>query len=369
MRSTPTPPKKTSKNGPAPSILRVQSDGQTNAVRKILCLDGGGVRGLASLMILKHLMQRLESQRGGRLEPWQEFDMIAGTSTGGLIAVMLGRLRMSVEQCIEAYKSLSKRIFTPVNAKANIAGRAMTRLKAEGKFESEPLEKVVKEMCREYGLSDIELLKDESADAPKVFLCAAQGINSDAVVIRSYVSGSGEWDDLYDICKIWEAARATSAASTFFDPIQIGDQKYVDGALRYNNPIEKADQESRDLWPNEDRLMISIGTGSAPGPNVLAGNIAELGKTLVKIVTDSEEENARFRRRNKDMVENNLLFRFNVLQGLADVRLDEWDAIGEIMAHTGSYLRSPDTARNFSTCANMMKESGQRLGYIAGEGQ
>ena len=69
------------------------------------------------------------------------------------------------------------------------------------------------------------------------------------------------------------------------------------------------------------------------------------------------------------MVENNLLFRFNVLHGLADVKLNEWDAIGEIVAHTGTYLRSPDTARDFMACANMMKESGQRLGYIAGEGQ
>jgi hypothetical protein len=90
---------------------------------------------------------------------------------------------------------------------------------------------------------------------------------------------------------------------------------------------------------------------------------------LVQIVTDSEEENKKFWRRNMDMVKNNLLFRFNVLHGLANVKLEEWDAIGEIMAHTGTYLRSPDTAMNFTTCASMMKESGQRLGYIAGEGQ
>jgi predicted acylesterase/phospholipase RssA len=247
-RAIPTLPKKMPKDGPAPSVLRVEREGHNSTLRKILCLDGGGVRGMASLMILKHLMQRLKSQRGGRLEPWQEFDMIAGTSTGGLIAIMLGRLRMSVEECIETYKTLSQRIFTPVHSKANIAGRAITKLKAEGKFESEPLEKVVKEICRSRDLPETELLKDESADAPKVFVCAAQGTNSDAVVIRSYASGSDEWDDLYDICKIWEAARATSAASTFFDPIQIGDQKYVDGALRYNNPIEKADQESRGMW-------------------------------------------------------------------------------------------------------------------------
>lgn len=73
-------------------------------------------------------------------------------------------------------------------------------------------------------------------------------------------------------------------------------------------------------------------------------------------------------KRNKNMVENNLLFRFNVLHGLANVKLNEWEAIGEIMAHTGTYMRSPATATIFNKCANMMKESGQRLGYIAGEG-
>ena len=115
-------------------------DSHASTLHKILCLDGGGVRGLGSLMILKHLRHRLELQGGGRLEPWQEFDMIAGTSTGGLIAIMLGRLRMSVDECIETYKTLSQRIFTPVHPKANIAGRAISKLKAEGKFESEPLE-------------------------------------------------------------------------------------------------------------------------------------------------------------------------------------------------------------------------------------
>jgi patatin-like phospholipase/acyl hydrolase len=226
-------------------MARIKSDSHAYAARKILCLDGGGVRGLASLMIVKHLMQRLESQRGGRVEPWQEFDMIAGTSTGGLTAIMLGRLRMPVDDCIDAYKRLSRTIFAPVHSQSNVVGRAVSKLKAEGKFESEPLERVVKEMCRERGLSESQLLKDGLADSPKVFVCAAQGANSDAVVIRSYPSGSGEWDDLYDVCRIWEAARATSAASTFFEPIEIGHQLYVDGALRYNNPIEKADQESR----------------------------------------------------------------------------------------------------------------------------
>lgn len=69
---------------------------------RILALDGGGVRGLSEVLILKFLVMRLkheEEQRTGREtvdypRPWKLFDLICGTSTGGLLALMLGRLCM-----------------------------------------------------------------------------------------------------------------------------------------------------------------------------------------------------------------------------------------------------------------------------------
>lgn len=63
---------------------------------RVLSLDGGGVRGLSSLLILKEIMA--EIGRSAETEqdalPCEFFDLIGGTSTGGLIALMLGRLRM-----------------------------------------------------------------------------------------------------------------------------------------------------------------------------------------------------------------------------------------------------------------------------------
>lgn len=63
---------------------------------RILALDGGGVRGLSEVLILKYLMKRLkfEAKLPEVPEPWRYFDLICGTSTGGLLALMLGRLRM-----------------------------------------------------------------------------------------------------------------------------------------------------------------------------------------------------------------------------------------------------------------------------------
>jgi patatin-like phospholipase/acyl hydrolase len=65
-------------------------------IPRILALDGGGVRGFSSLLILERLMQEIQRLNGDDdlPLPCKYFYLICGTSTGGLIAIMLGRLRM-----------------------------------------------------------------------------------------------------------------------------------------------------------------------------------------------------------------------------------------------------------------------------------
>ncbi|KAN0076234.1 Acyl transferase/acyl hydrolase/lysophospholipase [Elaphomyces granulatus] len=91
----------------------------------VLSLDGGGIRGLSSLYILRRIMKRIKElddrdAQENRIEGGQQlplpcnyFDLILGTSTGGLIAIMLGRLRMNVEDCLKQYWILSNSIFRP----------------------------------------------------------------------------------------------------------------------------------------------------------------------------------------------------------------------------------------------------------------
>jgi patatin-like phospholipase/acyl hydrolase len=80
---------------------------------KILVLDGGGVRGLSEVLILKNLFQRIafEENAGRRSEklpePYKYFDLICGTSTGGLLALMLGRLRMVPPFSLPLVRTLS----------------------------------------------------------------------------------------------------------------------------------------------------------------------------------------------------------------------------------------------------------------------
>ena len=110
---------------PRPTLQKIQL---------IPTIDGGGVRGLSTLLILQVLMkyinESIQVQRQTEsgtseyqdVEPHHIFDLVAGTSTGGLIAVMLGKLGMTVEQCIEAYHELSVTIFGRKHLRARVTG-------------------------------------------------------------------------------------------------------------------------------------------------------------------------------------------------------------------------------------------------------
>lgn len=75
---------------------------------------------------------------------------------------MLGRLKLSIDECIEAYLSLSDRVFQKKRHRASIKGNI------QGRFDSEELERAVKEVVTKSGLDENALLKDVSDDACKV---------------------------------------------------------------------------------------------------------------------------------------------------------------------------------------------------------
>lgn len=120
------------------------------------------------------------------------------------------------------------------------------------------------------------------------------------------------------------------------------------------------------IWgEHSDRLIISVGTGEAPGPSFV-GNAFKLVDALAKLVTSCKKDDERYQRGHRDAVDNGRFYRFNVTHGLAEVGLEEWDALEQIEASTNSYLSAEAVFRSFRQCASTMHEAGQRLGYIAG---
>ncbi|EUC56823.1 patatin-like phospholipase [Rhizoctonia solani AG-3 Rhs1AP] len=104
---------KGSRNTPKRAVAPVSKQPRTKRGINILCIDGGGVRGLSSLLLLQEVMNRLQNlEQGGTVMPADWFDVVAGTGTGGVIACMLGKLGMSINEAIESYTRLTEAVFS-----------------------------------------------------------------------------------------------------------------------------------------------------------------------------------------------------------------------------------------------------------------
>ncbi|KAI0899421.1 FabD/lysophospholipase-like protein [Annulohypoxylon nitens] len=308
---------------------------------KLLSIDGGGVRGLASLIIIKHLMKRVNPDNPPK--PCEYFDLIGGTSTGGIIALMLGRLQMDVQTCIDKYCELSAAIFELRRSNLDLLRRGKDKWNLKGKYRSQALEKSIRNVVEER-LGDSQAKMFDSESSCKVFVCTFTKSFNTPVLIQSYkTAGNVDTQALLD-CKIWEAARATSAAATFFDPITIGRQTFVDGATGNNNPIRQVLDEAKLIWPDavergRIQCLVSVGTGVLSLGD-FGGNLKELVLTLRRIATDTEETEKRFYKDHKDLGIGNKYFRFNVDRGLSDVALGAFERIDVIETATENYLRN-----------------------------
>ncbi|KAH7472064.1 hypothetical protein FOMA001_g13577 [Fusarium oxysporum f. sp. matthiolae] len=315
---------------------------------RLLALDGGGVRGLSSLMILQNLMSTIDPDSPPK--PCDYFDMISGTSTGGLIAIMLGRLRMTVDECIVAYTSLSNMVFEKKRHRSKINGQL------QGRFDATALEQAVKKILVENGHDKEALLKDSSDGACKVFVCATSKQTTDTVCLTSYRPHG--LTHLFDSTTIWQACRATSAATTFFDPIAIGPygEEFVDGALGANNPVYALWTQAQRVW-GDDRLraslqcLVSIGTG-VPAQRAVRDDVLGIRATLTSLATETEKTAEQFRRDKADLDNEGRYYRFNVSHGLEDVGLAESTKQREIAAATGKYVASQDVFRQMKACAS-----------------
>jgi predicted acylesterase/phospholipase RssA len=182
------------------------------------------------------------------------------------------------------------------------------------------------------------------------FVVATRENNAELAILRSYKNSKAS-ESLYNECKVWEACCATSAATTFFDPIAIGKfgQTFADGGVLYNNPIQLIDREAKSIWPGRDAMIVSIGTGSAPN-NSFTGNIKDIVEAMSKILTQTERTANDFYQSHIDMVKDNLLFRFSVTHGLADVGLEEYKEVPRITDATETYLDHGETGGKLAAC-------------------
>ncbi|PHH51864.1 Vegetative incompatibility protein HET-E-1 [Ceratocystis fimbriata CBS 114723] len=137
-------------------------------------------------------------------------------------------------------------------------------------------------------------------------------------------------------CKVWEVARATSAATNFFDSIKIGREsiEFIDTSYGYNNPCEALMSEAKKLFSGRDMIVLSIGTG--------LGDVVEITDSRRSVLDALSKMAATSTRAELQLADQygstGVYHRFNVEKGLKDTTISDCHETSVISAHTNKYI-------------------------------
>ncbi|MBW4649977.1 MAG: patatin-like phospholipase family protein [Kastovskya adunca ATA6-11-RM4] len=217
---------------------------------RILSLDGGGIRGVIAARILIEIERQID-------QPLNEyFDLIAGTSTGAILAgaIAIGRKSQDI---LNLYRTKGQRIF-PYNSRLNLQRLGLVKqygLSAP-KYSDQGLIAVLKEELGHRPLADI-------GQSPRLLITSYDTIKREPLIFKS-------WQQYKDTVKtpLWEACTASASAPSYFPAhlLQTEERRYslIDGGVGANNPSACAVAEALRLdYPIKEISMLSIGTGSS----------------------------------------------------------------------------------------------------------
>jgi hypothetical protein len=375
---------------------------------RILSIDGGGVRGYSVLILLQELMHQTYVEIHGEApakdqipKPCDHFDLIGGTGTGGLIAVMLGRLRMDLETCKEVYVKVTKHVFetdktfagipyTSTLYKASkleeaikdcVRGHTISEHEGNDSFKSVSSKagssldlpqgnsigssrpssssnggRDVRGYASKFGHPDAEFYDRRENRTKTAVTAVYKGtpLSGSSVLLRSYDSRKEPAPEVH--CTIWQAGRATCATQLAFKPIQIGQSIFVDeGAGKYNPTPQLVDEAVLNEWPGREvGVIVTIGSGKRPGgPNAeqhdwwegfMVGGFADARKRLIAKIEGCEDihQYMLHERLNQRNINPENYFRLNVEVGVGEFGMNEWNRISDISTNTSRYLSKPD---------------------------
>ena len=355
--------------------------------KMILSLDGGGIRGYTSLLLLEELMKkvgmleraadanavssayspcvdsRVDDEKQQGYKPCHYFDYIGGTSTGGLIAIMLGRFRMTIEATMQEYKKLSAGVFKMPSSwlKRSLGVHASSNRK-------ESLRKIFASLTPEQPSPD-EVGEEFRSDPLrcKTIVCTFKSNQQERFkepfLFRSYDHGSRSCSPYErnpgkaSTRDIQTVDSATSAASSYFKSFEVRKSRYYDGAIDLNNPSWEMYNEVNLLTgkgQNSINLFLSVGGGSCKSNKSrdifrdkrLQRDFNEISEHIDKNLSDESER------------QNFSYYRLDVDQGLQDVHLNEWKpkrtgeiTLRRIMGAFSIYLQAEKNQIKIHDCA------------------
>jgi uncharacterized protein len=228
----------------APYLMNQRESNSSNSLTErfqILSLDGGGAKGIFAAAVLAAIEEDL------KIVVVDHFDLIAGTSTGGIIAIALG-LGLRPREIVEFYLRECPRIFP------RYLGLKSLQHWLWRKFSSKPLEEALKHCLRE----------QRFGDSRKRLIIPSYNLGEDDV----YIFRTPHHERLRRDFKVpaWKVAKATSAAPTFFPCARdVDNLRLIDGGVWANNPAVVAIAEAVETLkvPPSALHLFSIGTSDA----------------------------------------------------------------------------------------------------------
>ncbi|WP_265017577.1 MULTISPECIES: patatin-like phospholipase family protein [unclassified Wolbachia] len=213
-------------------------------VKYILSVDGGGIRGIIPAIILAEIEKRTRKRVA------EIFDLIAGTSTGGIVVAGLckkdqqGNPQYSANDLVELYQKYGSYIF-----KSSFFRRSILSWFNCAQYPHKNIESILEKYFGDDTLQNT---------LNNVLLTSYDIQNNCPFFFKS-------WKEDRNFIKLRDVLRAATAAPTYFAPkylkINQKEMVLVDGGVFANNPAACAYASGKRLFPNDDILLLSIGTG------------------------------------------------------------------------------------------------------------
>ncbi|KAG6875306.1 hypothetical protein C0992_004368, partial [Termitomyces sp. T32_za158] len=274
-----------------------------------ITIDDGGVRGLSELIILQEIMHRLMYMEKTQSlpKPCDYFDIIGGAGTGGVIALMLGRLHMPIDLAIHHYVLFCQKVFSDVK-KWGIGPE---------KFKANVFESAMKDILQSTGFPE-DVLMQENDPSCTSFVVAIPSKNMTPRTFRTYQVRANQGSN----CTVVQAAHATTAAPDLFKPVSIisgGLSKtFVGAPLGCSNPTRLVLNEAMEVFGLSQPVayFVNIGAGNPGSVSWVPhkGFGTKMMKLFYQISTDCEAEAENFVKSHRQI--SGMFYRFSVDQGL-----------------------------------------------------